>query len=56
MMIAIEYKNGTTIKQDIHYVASDGTYLIFSVKKNPSPVWDEPVRVPLKNIKAWTTI
>ena len=56
MILTIHYKNGTTLRQDVHYVHTEDGKLYFTVKYNPSPVFIPPTIVPLKNITRFEVI
>jgi hypothetical protein len=50
MILTINYKNGNTIVQSVHYVHTEDGKLYFTEKRNPTPVFVQPTIVPLKNI------
>lgn len=49
----ISYKVGTELDQIVNYIHVEDGKLIYSKDKNPSPVFVEPVRVPLENIESF---
>lgn len=49
--LKITYKNGNELSQKINYLHIEDGKLFYTVDKNPHPVFQEPVSIPLENIK-----
>lgn len=53
MTLHLNYKNGTYLEQTIIYLASDSENLFYALDKSPTPIFSEPVKIPLKNLVSW---
>ena len=54
MEITIKYKNGHMITNNINYLHFENGNIYFTVLRNPTPVFDAPVKIPLENIESYT--
>ena len=50
MEIFIIYKNGTTVTHKINYLHCQNGFICFTIDRNPHPIFQEPVKIPLENI------
>ena len=53
MLLVLHYKNGADIIQKINYIHQSETHLIFTRKRNPAPVFQDVIRIPIENLAAW---
>ncbi len=53
LRLHVIYKNGNKLDQDVNYLASDGEHIIYTVRRNPHPVFQRPVMIPIKNLEQW---
>ena len=51
MKLSITYKNGNTITQSVYWAETKDGKLWFCQKHDPSPVYVEPVGVPMENVE-----
>lgn len=49
--LKITYKNGNELIQKVNYVHIEDNQIFYTRATNPSPVFREPVSIPLDNIK-----
>ena len=54
MIITITYTNGNTLTESVNYAVIQNGELITAARKNPSPVYVQPVHVPFENIASLT--
>lgn len=53
MTLKIEYNNGNKIEQKINYLHFENDTLFYTMDTSPHAVIQEPVEIPLANIKAF---
>lgn len=53
MELDISYKNGTKLTHKINYLHFENGFIYFTIDKNPHPIFQEPVKIPLENIYAF---
>ena len=53
MLLTINYKNGNSIKELIHYLTFDGEKITYAVDRQVHSILPQPISIPIKNIESY---
>lgn len=54
LTLTVYYINGNTLTQDVNYVHTEDEKLCFTSDITPHEIFQDIVKVPLKNVKSFT--